>query len=61
MSNLTITAISIRTGMATSTIRTLERRGIVQPGRDSSGRRLYNEEDITKILEYLKSKKLHSK
>lgn len=53
MNTLTITAISIQTGMPTTTIRSLEGKGIVKPERDSTGRRLYKESDIKKIKDYL--------
>lgn len=42
----TITPAASAVGVSVQTLRLYETRGIVQPVRDSSGRRLYSEADI---------------
>jgi MerR family transcriptional regulator, light-induced transcriptional regulator len=49
---LTLNAVSRRTGIPASTLRTWERRyGFVSPTRSASGYRLYGKEEIALVLE----------
>lgn len=51
---LTISCVAARVGFSVFWIRKLEIQGIVIPRRDSIGRRIYNESDVQRLLEYRK-------
>lgn len=56
---MTIGSVGRSVGLCVETLRALERRGIVTPKRDSTGRRIFDDEDIKKIRAYLARR--HSK
>jgi DNA-binding transcriptional MerR regulator len=45
----TIQAAAQASGVSPSTLRVYERLGLVKPFRDSAGRRLYSEADVTEV------------
>lgn len=46
---LTIRAAVERTGFSATTLRVLDRKGVVRPRRDHVGWRVYTEDDIAKL------------
>jgi hypothetical protein len=44
-------------GCAEQTMRSLERRGVIRPLRDSAGRRLFSESDVAAARSYIEKKR----
>lgn len=47
-----ITQVSFTTGYSTQNIRALDAAGIIRPIRDSSGRRIFTDQDIQLIIKH---------
>lgn len=58
MKVLNIGMVASLTGCCVDTIRNLEKKGIIIPARDSSGRRIYSVEDVEYIVAYRKKRGL---
>jgi DNA-binding transcriptional MerR regulator len=51
MALLLISDVARKVGISPDTIRSYDRRGLLSPIRDSSGRRLFTEDDVTRVRE----------
>jgi DNA-binding transcriptional MerR regulator len=54
---MTITAAAIAARVSVSTLKNLERSGVISPARDSAGRRLFIERDLEKVRQYYDEKR----
>ncbi|HPV24378.1 MAG TPA: MerR family DNA-binding transcriptional regulator [Casimicrobium sp.] len=54
---LTTSGVARETGIAESTVRALERRGVIPAVRDSSGRRIFDRNVLPVIRDYLQNRR----